>query len=299
MRFHIRSLDNMRFHIRSLDNMRFHIRSLDNSSLSGQLSIDLADSMSQTKEKESSLTTASEATLQRVPQIQLCRDSFQQLALQEQLTTSSFQETACSSSLSTKALDSNNFQDSSLTEETFSKTTSKTAAWEQRPSARQLQRQQLDEENFAESSLNGTLPSQLGRQQLERHFAFAASQTAAWQLSFEQPSFQTRTSTTELAQFERRVLTTELSQLERTALTTELAQLQLRKLQRSNCEESTLREESLFGGIWLRTARCQGGVLRSLLLSPSFLDHLDLAMTFMAQACPGESLQLVSLAKPL
>ena len=83
MRFHIRSFDNMRFHIRSLDNMRFHIRSLDHSSLSGQLSIDLADSISQTKGKDSSLTAASEATLQRVPQIQLCRDSFQQMAQQE------------------------------------------------------------------------------------------------------------------------------------------------------------------------------------------------------------------------
>ena len=112
-------ISEMHFHIRSLDNMRFHIRSFDHSSLSGQLSIDLADSISQTKEKESSLTTTSEATLERVPQIQLCRDSFQQLGLQEQWTTNSFQEAAFSSSLSTKALDSNNFQDSSLAEETF------------------------------------------------------------------------------------------------------------------------------------------------------------------------------------
>ena len=135
--------DTKQFHIRSLDNMRFRIRSLDHSSLSGQLSIDLADSISQTKEKESSLTTASEATLQRVPQIQLCRDSFQQLALQEQWTPSSFQEAACSSSLSTKALDNTNFQDSSLTEETFRQATSQPAAWQKRASDRQLLRQQL------------------------------------------------------------------------------------------------------------------------------------------------------------
>ena len=202
------------------DNKQIFQISLENTAAGAfteQLSIDLAGSISQTKEKESSLTTASEATLQRVPQIQLCRDSFKQLALQEQWTTNSFQETACSSSLSTKALDSNNFQDSSLTEETFSKATSKKTPWKKRPSARQLQRPQLDEENFAESSLHGTLPSQLGRQRLERHFAFAASQTAAWQLSFEQPSFQTRTSTTEFAQLQATSLHLWREQLHSTA----------------------------------------------------------------------------------
>ena len=173
MRFHIRSLDNMRFHIRSLDDVRFHIRSLDNSSLSRQLSIDLADSISQTKQKESSSTTAPEATLQRVPQIQLCRDSFQQLGLPEQWTTNNFQETTCSSSLSTKALDSNNFQDGSMEEETFRQATSKTAAWQKRPSDRQLPRQQLGRRdlqtgNFSDSSL------------AEETFRQATSQTAAW-----------------------------------------------------------------------------------------------------------------------
>ena len=128
-----------------------------------QLSIELVGSISQTKGKDSSLTAASEAVLQRVPQIQLCRDSFQQMARQEPFRTSSFQEAACSSSLSTKTLDSNNFQDSSLTEETFSKTTSQTAAWQKRA------RTELQTSTFSDSSL------------AEESFRQATSQTAAWQ----------------------------------------------------------------------------------------------------------------------
>ena len=286
------------------------------------------------------MTTASEATLQRVPQIQLCRDSFKQLALQEQWTTSSFQEAACSSSLSTKALDSKSFQEdsvtaetysqetskkaawkkrpsgrqlrrqqlgrshfqqgsftaSSLTEETFRQATSKTAPWKKRPSARQLQRPQLDEEDFSESSLHGTLPSQLGRQQLERHFA--------WQLSLEQPSFQTRTSSTELSQLERTALTTELSQLERTALTTELAQLQPSSFGESSFDslESPASEKAastaqlcfkeasfsfLLGGPCLKTSRRRGGVLSNTACRIQLtLTSLSLAITLVAQASP-------------
>ena len=304
-----------------------------------QLSIELAGSISQTKGKDSSLTAASEAVLQRVPQIQLCRDSFQQMARQEPFRTSNFQRTACSSSLSTKTLDSNNFQDSSLTEETFSKTTSQTAAWQKRASDRQLLRQQLGRRDlqkgtFRDSNLEDETFNRAASKQAawKRHFALApskraalnraaskrtawttaasktaawktaaskttasktaawktaASQTTAWQFSLEQPSFQTRTSRTELVQLQRSTLTTvlsepertalhtELAELERPTLTTELAQLEASSFEESNFELTTAqlcgREASFpLGGGGLETSRRRGGVLNTkLALSPS------------------------------
>ena len=60
----------------------------------------------------------------------------------------------------------------------------------------------------------------------KRHFALATKQRAAWQLSLEKPSFQTRTSRTEPLELQRRTSTIELSKLERTALHTELAELE-------------------------------------------------------------------------
>ena len=274
------------------------------------------------------------------------------MARQEPFRTSSFPEAACSSSLSTETLDSNNFQDSSLTEETFSKTTPQTAAWQKRASDRQLLREQLGRRDlqkgtFRDSSLEDETFNRAASKQAawKRHFALApskraalnraaskrtawkraawktaawktaasktaasktaawktaASQTTAWQLSLEQPSFQTRTSRTELVQLQR-TLTTELSEPERTALHTELAELErptltteLAQLKTSSFGESSfyslkspastallcleLRKESLYSGIWLRTASCQGGVLRSLssFLSLTLLQDLCL-----------------------
>ena len=62
-----------------------------------------------------------------------------------------------SQQLGRRELQTGNFSNSSLEEETFRKATSETAAWKTRLSAQQLQREQLGK---------GTLPSQLGRQQL-------------------------------------------------------------------------------------------------------------------------------------
>ena len=76
--------------------------------------------------------------------------------------------------LDRRDLQQDSFQDSSLTEETFSKTASKTAARPKRPSARQLHRQQLGRRelqtgNFSDSSST------------EETFSRTTSQTAAWQ----------------------------------------------------------------------------------------------------------------------
>ena len=74
--------------------------------------------------------------------------------------------------LDRRDLQQDSFQDSSLTEETFRKTASKTAAWKKRPSDRQLPRQQLDrrdlpQDSFQDSSLE------------EETFRQAISKTAA------------------------------------------------------------------------------------------------------------------------
>ena len=120
------------------------------------------------------------------------------------------------------------------------------------------------------------------------HFAFAAWKTAASQLSFEQPSFQRRTSSTELSELERTALHTELAELERPALTTELEQLQTSSFAENNFELSFAEpsfpsqlcvEEASFGffcGGGSSTTRRRGGVLRRELASLQLdLDQLE------------------------
>ena len=214
----------MRFHIRSLDNMRFNIRNLDK----------------------------------------------KQLAPQEPVTTSSFQEAACSSSLSTKALDSTNFEDDSLTtrdlqtgnfsasslaEESFTQATSETAAWKTRPSAQQLQRQQLGRHFALAASKKAASKRAAWKTAASKTAAWktaawktaasktaawnrAASQTAAWkkrpsptaaskqQLPREQLESSFQEDSLADKSFQRTASTTELSELQRTALHTELAQLE-------------------------------------------------------------------------
>ena len=166
---------------------------------------------------------------------------------------------------------------------------SETAAWKRRLSARQLPRQQLgrrdlQQSNFKESSL-------------ERHFALATSQSAAWQLSLEPPSFQRRTSSTALSELERTTLHTEL---ERPALTTELAQLQTSSFQESSFELSFEEPSftaqlcfqeasiSLLHGAQLSTAALRGGVISSTAcLDQLELDQLELDHDLVAQASPA------------
>ena len=155
-------------------------------------------------------------------------------------------------------LQQNRFQDSSLTEETFRQATSQPAAWPKKTSDRQLLRQQLGRRdlhkgNFRDSSLEDETFSTTTSKKTtwKRHFALATSQRAAWQLSLEQPSFQTKTSRIEPLEFQRRTSTTEFSELERTALHTELAELErpaltteLAQLQTSSFEEASSPERS-------------------------------------------------------
>ena len=199
--------------------------------------------------------------------------------------------------LDRRDLQRDSFQDSSLTEETFSKTTSQPAAWQKRAADRQLLRQQLGRRdlqkgNFRDSSLEEETFSTAASKKAawQRHFAFAAWKTAAWQLSLEQPSFQRRTSRTELSELERTALHTELAELERPALTTELAQLQTSSFGEDSFELSfqepsfTLqrccREASLFlGGGRFRTSPRRGGVLRRACLTQLDLEQLELVAT--------------------
>ena len=222
--------------------------------------------------------------------------------------------------LDRRDLQQDSFQDSSSTEETFSETTSQTAAWQKRASDRQLLPQQLGRRdlhkgNFRDSSLEEETFSTAASKKAawKRHFALATTQSAAWQLSLEQPSFQTRTSRIEPLELQRRTSSTELSELERTALHTELAELErpalttaLAQLETSSFEEGSsdlnfeepsfiaqlclylgLGEASSLGGAQLRTAELQGGVLsraspmHSLTLTSLGLPH------FVAQASPG------------
>ena len=173
-------------------------------------------------------------------------------------------------------LQQDSFQDSSLTEETFSKTASKTATWQKRASDRQLLQQQLSRRelqkgNFRDNSLEKETFSTAASKKAawKRHFAFAAWKRAAWQLSLEQPSFQTRTLRTELSEPQRTALHTELAELERPTLTTELAQLQTSRFEESSFE---FRKASFsLGGDKPKNTRRQGGVLsRACLLQLTF-----------------------------
>ena len=87
--------------------------------------------------------------------------------------------------LGRRELQTGNFSNSSLEEETFRKATSETAAWKTRPSAQQLQRKQLGK---------GTLPSQLGRQQLGN---------SAW----NSPAFRQELRELSLSELERQLST--------------------------------------------------------------------------------------------
>ena len=78
-------------------------------------------------------------------------------------------------------------QDTSLGAETFRQATSRTAAWKKRPSGRQLQRQHLGtnhfpQGSFQDSSLKEETFNKAASKKAawKRHFALAASQTAAW-----------------------------------------------------------------------------------------------------------------------
>ena len=229
--------------------------------------------------------------------------------------------------LGRRDLQKGNFRDSSLEEETFSKTTSQTAAWQKRASDRQLLRQQLGRRdlhkgNFRDSSLDEETFSTAASKKAAwtRHFALATLQRAAWQLSLEQPSFQTRTLRTEPLELQRRTSTTELSELERTALTTELSQLERTSFRQAALTKAALSlalrsppsslelttaqlcfREASFGtlsGASFSTSRLRGGVLSGqLALSQPTLTLLSLTTTLWLKACPGESLQLVSLAE--
>ena len=208
--------------------------------------------------------------------------------LARQLRRHQLEENLAENSLE-KALDSNSFKDSNLTEETFSKAPSKKAAWKKRPSEGQLQRQQLgrgdfQQGSFHDSSLDDETFSKAASKKTawKRHFALATSQRAASQLSFEQPSFQRRTSTTELSELERTALHTELAEFERPALTTEFAQLEARRFDENNFELS--KASLLLGSGRLETNSRRGGVLRDSLPSLTFTS-LSL-MPFLAQASP-------------
>ena len=112
----------------------------------------------------------------------------------------------------------------------------------------------------------------------------------------EQPSFQRRTSSTELPELERTTLHTELAELERPALTTELAQLQTSSFQESSLELSFEEPSftaqlcfqeasfSLLTGSCSRTSRRRGGVLRGQL---AYLHQLELVHIRVAQASPA------------
>ena len=206
------------------------------------------------------------------------------------------------SSLRVQLLQQDSFQDSNSTEETFRQATSQPAAWQKKTSDRQFFQQQLGRRDFQQGSFHDsnledeTFSTATSKKTTwKRHFALATSQRADWQLSLEQPSFQTRTSRTEPLELQRRTSTTELSQLERTALHTELAEFErpaltteLAQLQTSRFEESSfefrfgepsfdslkspaytaqlcfqLSKASLFlGGGRFRTSPRRGGVLR-------------------------------------
>ena len=129
------------------------------------------------------------------------------------------------SSLSTKALDSTNFQDDSLTEETFRQATSQPAAWQKRPSDRQLLRQQLGRRdlhtgNFRDSSLEDETFSTAASKKAawKRHFALAtskkaASKRAAWKTA----AFKEEQLQLSLQSFERPALKTAASKSSKTA----------------------------------------------------------------------------------
>ena len=197
--------------------------------------------------------------------------------------------------LDRRDLQQDSFQESNSTEETFRQATSQPATWQKRASDRQFLRQQLGRRdlhkgNFKDSSLEDETFSTTASKKAasQRHFALATSQRAAWQLSVEQPSFQRRTSSTELSEFERTTLHTELAELERPALTTELTQLQTSSFQESNFELS-FQEPSftaqlcfdeasfLLDGGRFRTSSRRGGVLETQLASTCMtLDSLSL-----------------------
>ena len=246
------------------------------------------------------------------------------MARQEPFRTSSFQEAACSSSLSTKTFDSNNFQDSSLTEETFSKTTSQTAAWQKRASDRQLLRQQLGRRDlqkatFRDSSLEDETFSTAASKQAawKRHFALAPSKRAAFNRAASKQAAWTRHFA--LAPSKRAALNRGASK--RTAwktaasktaawktaasfrqglLTTELAQLKTSSFEKSPactaqlCFQLCFREASFsLGGGSCRTSTRRGGVLRTQL---AFLSLHLAPRTYRACLMPASWLKLRQLA---
>ena len=187
----------------------------------------------------------------------LQQDSFQDSSLDRRALQ---QDNFPRQQLDRRDLPQDSFQDSSLADETFRRTTSETAA-------------------------------------SKTHFALATSQRAAWQISLEQPSFQRRTSSTEL------------SEPERPALTTELAQLQTSSFQESSFELSfeepsfiaqlCFKEASftLLHGAQLSTAALRGGVLREelavTLTSLSFRTlGLKLRQLTLERSLPPQSLAL-------
>ena len=190
-------------------------------------------------------------------------------------------------------LQTGNFSNSSLAEETFNKTTSQTAAWQKRASDKQLLQQQLgrrelEKGNFRDSSLEEETFSAAASKKTawKRHFAFPVWQTGAWQLSLAE--LQTRTLTPELSQLERTALHTELAELKRPALQTELEKLQ----------PSSLEASFPLGGGSFKTSPRRGGVLSSSLPAYS-LTFISLTLGHLGSSfvCPLErSLQLVSLA---
>ena len=156
-----------------------------------------------------------------------------------------------------------------MAEESFSKATSETAAWQTAASKQSsFEDSSLEEETF------NTAASKKAAS--ERHFA------SAWQLSLA--ALQTRPSTPELSQLKRRALHTELAELGRPALTTELAQLQT-----SSFEESSFEASILLGGGRLETSSRRGGVLRELdlELDSACVHHLDGSSfaTLLEKAC--------------